>query len=830
MKKNDYDMLREAYDFLNRQMSQFEKTVEIEKAEYTLLKELGRYTGADKIQLTKYLDDTYILVNEWKLNEEFDAKRAAQGLIFINDRNWTKPLQEKQFIYIKDVEDMPDDLNTAYAEMKKEKIHSMIVIPVFDVEKMIAIITICNPAEESVQGVKEIQETLGNWLGCRMVKNDNRVEKTLSGLGGDYTAAYMINVDTDYFEIIINQKSNNVARQKKQLLFTDYLRIYADTYVLEESREDMKRKLCVSNLKKRFEEVDDFHFIFKTVPNSVGQTTFQAHAVKEYGEEGRYAVLGFRCVDDVIKKEREYQEQLDRAFQLARQQLRIITNAIPGGIKISEDDEKYSFKYVSEQYAAMLGYTVEEFMEASGGTIVGIAHPDDLESGIAEALRQYETSDNYAITYRMRCKDGSWKYIEDHGHKVYTEDGKIEHWNLILDKNELVEKTIALESEKKASAAKTAFLARMSHDIRTPLNGIIGLLEINRKHPDDVNLIHENNDKAMVAADHLLSLINDILELNKLGNEEVVLCEEVFSVRKLICEIKTIAEMRAAEEGIKLHLKGKYPQLQHPYIIGSPLHIQQIFINIITNAIKYNKPGGCVDCYFEETSLQEKKVCYNVIIEDTGIGMSREFLQKIFRPFTQEAQDARSVYQGTGLGMSIVKNLIDRMGGTIHIESQENVGTAVYVSLIFPVADEQEKIIPEKDEKSRKDLSGTRVLLVEDNELNREIARFMLEDEKMSVTEAVDGRQAVALFRDNPAYTYDVILMDIMMPVMGGLEAARAIRVLDKEDARSVPIFAMTANAFVEDKKKAYEVGMNEHISKPLDVKILLEKIAEYCG
>ncbi len=831
MKQNEkkYDVLRSAYDFLNQQMVQFEKTVEIKLAEFHLLREIGNYTQASKVQLTRYTNEKYLLVNEWENDKPYNAKRANQGLIFMHDETWTQTLKNKQFIYVEDVECMPEELMSAYEEMKKESIKSMVVFPVFDSDQMVAIITICNPGKDSVQGMKEIHETLGNWLGYRMIKYDNRVQKTLSGLGDDYTAAYMINVDTDFFEVIINKKSNNVAKQRTQVLFTDYLKNYADTYVLEESREAMKQELCIVNLRKQFEERKDFYFTFKTLPNEIGQTTFQAHAVREYGEEGRYAIVGFRCVDDIIEKEKEYQEALDQAYQIARQQLRIITNAIPGGIKISDDDAQYSFKYVSEQYAAMLGYTVEEFMEASGGNIVGITHPDDLESGIAEALRQYETSDNYAITYRMRCKDGSWKYIEDHGHKVYTADGKVEHWNLILDKNELVEKTIELESEKKANAAKTAFLARMSHDIRTPLNGIIGLMEINRKHPDDQKLIRENREKARVAADHLLSLINDILELNKLGDEEVILCEEAFSVSKLIDEIKTISEMRASEEGICLSLEGNYDQLKNPYVIGSPLHIQQIFINVITNAIKYNRPGGSVKCSFEEMTLPENKVRYDVCIKDTGIGMSREFLKEVFKPFSQESQDARSVYQGTGLGMSIVKNLVDRMGGTIHIESEENVGTTVYITLTFPVAEIPDDEKNEQNREKLQGLSGIRVLLVEDNELNREIARFMLEDEQMVVTEAVDGRQALGIFKENPAHTYDVILMDIMMPVMGGLEAARRIRELDKADAKTVPIFAMPANAFIEDKIKAEEAGMNEHISKPIDMKVLMEKIAEYC-
>ena len=384
----------------------------------------------------------------------------------------------------------------------------------------------------------------------------------------------------------------------------------------------------------------------------------------------------------------------------------------------------------------MLGYTVEEFMEASNGSVVGIAHPDDLESGIAEALEQYKKADHYEITYRMRCKDGSWKYIEDHDHKVFAPDGKIEHRNLILDKNELVQKTIELESEKKANAAKTAFLSRMSHDIRTPLNGIIGLLEIDRRHADDLQMLSENREKARVAADHQLSFINDILELNKLNDANVVLCEEAFDVRKLIREIKTITEMRAAEDGIQMYIEGDDTELKCPYAVGSPLHIRQIFINIITNAIKYNKPGGVVYYSFKEQVLPDKRAGYEVQIRDTGIGMTEEFLKNIFQPFTQENQDARSVYQGTGLGMPIVKNLIDRMRGTLRIESEAGVGTTVYVSLSLPVADkitstEHEQKRPEK----QVNLAGVKVLLAEDNELNREIAKVLLEDEKMIVTE-----------------------------------------------------------------------------------------------
>lgn len=827
--ENRYKVLKSAYEFLNQQISSFESTVELQSAEYNLLREIGRYVDAMKVQLTRYQDGVYFLVNEWKQNEEYQAGIMEQERVFTNDPKWTAMLKTERCVYIKDVEHMQENLKDSYQELKKEAIHSIFVLSVFDDNKLIAIVTICNPDTEKIEGIREIHEILGNWLGYRLIKNDNRIQKILSGLGGDYTAAYMINLDTDYFEVIINQKTNHAAKQKKEPTFEEYVRKYADKYVLEEYREPMKRELNWRNLKEQFITKKEFYFTFETGPNDIGQTCFQAHAVREYGEDGNYAVVGFRCVDEVVRKEREYQKELDKAYQLMKQQLDIITSAIPGGIKISNDDDKYSFKYVSEQYAEMLGYaTVEEFMEASGGTIVGIAHPDDLEGGIAEALRQYETADHYAITYRMRCKDGSWKYIEDHGHKVMNSEGKVEHWNLILDKNELVQKTIELECEKKANAAKTAFLSRMSHDIRTPLNGIIGLLEIGGKHPYDLKLITENRKKAMVAANHLLSLINDILELNKLGEDDVVLCKETFNIEKLIQETRTIIWMKAQEDGITIDLEGDYENLKYPYVVGSPLHIQQIFINIITNAIKYNKPGGSVYCHLKEIPCEENQVNYQAIIRDTGIGMSPEFLKTIFQPFTQETQDARSVYQGTGLGMSIVKNLVDRMGGAIEIESEPGVGTAVSISLTFQIG-ETPKESKKKTMTKDADLTGIRVLLAEDNDLNREIARFILEDEHMIVTEAVNGQDAVELFCENPEDTFDLILMDVMMPVMDGMEAARKIRQLQRKDARSIPIFAMTANAFAEDRQKAKEAGMNEHLSKPLDAAFLLEKIKEYC-
>ena len=654
--------------------------------------------------------------------------------------------------------------------------------------------------------------------------------RILSGLSRDYTTAFVLNLDTDEYEFVFNQETNHAQKHEELRAFSDYVDAYASAFALPEFRDVMRRELDSNVIKKHFETEDEYHFSFETSPNAAGLSCFQAHIVKEYEEGSHFAFLGFRSIDEIVQKERFYKDSLQKVNQELKHQLDMITSALPGGVKISNDDPEYSFKYVSEHFAQMLGYdTPEELMEASGGTIVDLAHPDDLEHGIAQALEQYSKADHYEITYRMKCKNGSWKYIEDRGHKIRKPDGMIEHWNLILDQNELVEKTIALESEKKANQSKSDFLSRMSHDMRTPLNGIIGLMDICMKHPEDRTLVDSSRLKARVAADHLLSLINDTLEMSKLENEETKISKEDFYLPDLLHEVETIAQMMADKECITIHFMDDPYSIPYPNLTGSSLRVKQIFLNLITNSIKYNRKNGSVDCFLKEEKQSDNRVLVDVTIKDTGIGMSEDFLKNIFQPFVQADQGARSHYKGTGLGMAIVKELLDRMDGTIQIDSVENQGTFIHVVIPFEIAEEP-AVVQEMSELPKENLSGCRILLAEDNELNREIAAFLLKDEGISVTEAEDGQQAVECFLKMPEGYYDAVLMDIMMPVMDGYQAARAIRGSGKKDAEMIPIIAITANAFVEDKRKTMEAGMDAHLSKPLNVQELMDTIRKFCA
>ena len=387
----------------------------------------------------------------------------------------------------------------------------------------------------------------------------------------------------------------------------------------------------------------------------------------------------------------------------------------------------------------------------------------------------------------------------------------------------------AVQAEK-ANAAKSNFLSRMSHDIRTPLNGIIGLLEVDAAHPENREQVDSNREKMRVSADYLMSLLNDVLQMSKLESGETTLAHEPMDLNRMGEEILTIVGQRAAESGITMAFDEHSDQATDLWVYGSPLHLRQIFLNIYTNCIKYNKVGGSITTLFQMVEKDEKTVTYRWTISDTGIGMSEAFLEHIFDPFTQENTDARSVYQGTGLGMAIVKGLVEQMGGHIQVSSRVNVGSTFVVTLPFEMAEPVQADASKEKDGAPADIRGMRLLLVEDNELNAEIARLLLEDKGAVITRVGDGQQALDLFREEPAGSFDGILMDVMMPVMDGLTATRAIRGLDRPDAKTIPIIAMTANAFAEDAAKCFAAGMNAHLSKPLDIRKVISTIARFRG
>ena len=383
-----------------------------------------------------------------------------------------------------------------------------------------------------------------------------------------------------------------------------------------------------------------------------------------------------------------------------------------------------------------------------------------------------------------------------------------------------------LTAAKKAEAAneaKTEFLQRMSHDIRTPINGIYGLINMADYYADDMEKQKEYRTKVKAAANLLLELVNDVLDMSKLESGEVVLEEVPFNLSKISEEVLVVIEQIAAEQNIRIVWEKK--EITHRDLIGSPGYVKRVMMNILSNAVKYNRENGqiYISC-IEIPSEQPEMTTMEFVCRDTGIGMTEEFQKHIFEPFAQEYTGSRTKFAGTGLGMAIARKLVEKMGGTITFESEKGVGTTFVIRVPFkidPDADKRE----EQKEVSEKSIKGLHILLAEDNELNMEIAEFMLQNEGADVIKAWNGQEAVELFRKSEPGEFDVILMDIMMPVMNGYEATKMIRSLDREDAKEVPIIAMTANAFTEDRIRAKAAGMDEHVAKPVDVELLIKVI-----
>ena len=698
-------------------------------------------------------------------------------------------------------------------------------------------------------------------------------------------------------------------------------------------------------------------------------------------QSGHYVRKQSTFMDISARKEAEeaHQLMLEEANRRAKLQLDTITKAIPGGFKISYNDPSYSFKYVSKEFAEIMGYTVEELMQVSGGGMAGLVNMHDALRELPKAREQYTYGNTHTMTYRVRCKNGNWKYVQDHGRKVYQPDGSLEYWCLILDIDEMQRKSFALnkvnailarerrqykealvqnaefffefdvtegliceefeekngfnpfkamgiqlpisynefnkkrrevlgirsllsdkdrywtteglleafsegltnvetefyysgrneyrrgnallsrdnqghvhafivcintsehrkseeeaklkllkayEEAERANLAKTEFLSRMSHDIRTPMNGILGMAKIARNCIHDEKRVIDSLNKINIAGKQLEMLINDVLDMSRLESGKTELTKEVFNICELLKNGGQPIVTMALENGIRL--KGNYCKIEHELVVGSPLHLLRVVTNILSNGIKYNKPNGLLEYWLEERRIDDEKSMYCFKIQDTGIGMSKEFMKCMFEPFSREHIDAGTKYQGTGLGMAITKELVELMGGRIETESEVGIGSTFYIEIPLEIASEHQKAKSSQSKKEDISLKHMKILLVEDNDINIEIAKYLLEEAGAVITTAKNGKQAVDIYRASEPHSFDMILMDIMMPVMDGFEATKAIRQLENEEARNIPIIAMTANAFAEDVKKAKAAGMNEHLAKPLNGDKVLSVIAKY--
>ena len=672
-----------------------------------------------------------------------------------------------------------------------------------------------------------------------------RKEKAvLEALCVDYTSIYYCDLMNDSFIPIKCAEYNNASAAIKRVAeqsqsYSASIQYYYDHFVIKESAPDFLEKLSVEHLKKHLSQNQRFAYRYRVNPNKRGQQYFEVQVVRLMEEDGFKVIMGYRYSDDLVAEQERLQTELENALAEAR-----LNNEIIGCIsqlywliyRIDLQKETYEEISASDETHRLTGRKgyISDILQFMLEKIAADEYRPMMREfwNVSNLADRLQDTDSIAIEYRTRA--GSWNLArliaqqrDAKGHAIsalYVVRKIDQEKKKELEyKQRLME---AAEEARRANVAKTDFLRRMSHDIRTPINGIQGMITIAEHFPEDLEKQTECREKIKEATGFLLDLVNNILDMNKLESGKIVLEHQPFDLLEVLERINDIARMNAASHGITV--KVDHSGIHHRHLIGSPLHLKQILQNIDGNAIKYNREGGSISCAAHELRCVDGRVYYQFVCSDTGRGMSKEFLTHAFEPFAQEDSSARTSYMGTGLGLAIVKQLTEMMGGTIEVESEQHVGTTFKVTLPFELDTEYPKHVQVAAPESEADFSGRRVLLVEDNALNQEIARFMLENAGMKVTTAENGKEAVEIFQDSNAYDFDLILMDVMMPVMDGLTATRTIRALPRADAQTIPIFAMTANAFTDDIEESHKAGMNEHLSKPLDAEKLLATIQRY--
>lgn len=577
------------------------------------------------------------------------------------------------------------------------------------------------------------------------------------------------------------------------------------------------RETFTENVANRELVSHEFRMVSRSGRN-VWVNSFREESVSV--DNRRIVIMSIRVVEDNRKRESELLNALTSGYD------RIIYVDMNQGryrvIKSERDGLDEQVCGTLEELGELLKWYGQEYVNPQENSFAELLNKLNIFANPGEKGGSYQT------IYRAGA-DGEYQWVQfqafyggamklETGHIILTFRFVDEEKKRELDANKILSDSLARAEE--ARQVKNGFLSRMSHDLRTPINGIVGMLEIAKKSKNDPKQIEECLKKISMSCDNLMSLVQDVLDMNNLESGNLELMDETFNLPSFLAEELVNISERAEKGGLTYaFLPGDF---QHPNIIGSPKHILQIFEHILDNAIKYNKPNGSITLSGREVSGSDQVATYEFVVEDTGIGMDPEFAKRIFEPFEQEHNGARTEYRGTGLGMSIVKRLVDQMNGSIAVESEPGEGTKVTFTIPFKVCQEAIDPAPENV-----DLKGLHVLLVEDNELNMEIARFLLESEGMVVVCAANGQESIDIFRQTEVNAIDIILMDIMMPVMDGLEAARAIRRLDRPDAETVPIIALSANVMDSDIKKTKMAGMDEHLPKPINTSLLLGAIAK---
>ena len=831
-----------------------------------LLESMGKYTEADRVYIFDWNSEAhecYTNTFEWckeGVKPQIDNLQKVPVELMCN---WQESFMRGRTVIIPDVEQVRRSMPYEYVMLKQQDISSVIAVPLFANNRLNGFIGVDNPAPGMGQLSVKLLTDIAGHLGCvrdnlqmmsllaqkqaslqQSLKELTREKKLLEALCTDYTSVYYCDLKADDIECI-KQDDVMYAGWTEQLktegtyTYTQSIRYYYEKCVLKDSAPEFLKKLSCAYLMKYLSHEERMTYRYQTTTSLAGHKFFEVQVVRTRWSEDEFkVVMGYRYIDDIVEDEERQKRRLEKALEEARQSNEIIS-AISKNYQLiyrmdleqdiyeevtSEEDMyrvtgrrgKISVKFTKareKMIAPEFQQRMKEFLDIK--TLPGrLAETEQIGVEYMSTLNNWYEAQ---FIVKRRSKEGKVTNVLYVVRQIDAQKAQELEYQKQLMK--------AAEEARRVNIAKTDFLRRMSHDVRTPINGIRGLLEIANHYPEDLKRQSECREKITAASDVLMELVNRVLDMNRLESGDFRPEHKPFNLRNLLEDMYSLVRGQAGECG--LYFTSAATEIRHENLLGSPVHIQQILINIMENAIKYNRSGGSVTVSCREMSATREQAVFEFICADTGRGMSEDFQKRLFEAFSQEEKSARTQYSGTGLGLTIVKELVEKLGGTIRFKSCLHEGTSFCI--VLPLDIDQFDIYRTLPKEEAYPYDQVHVLLVEDNETNMEIAEFALQNKGVHVTKAWNGQEACDLFGRSEPGTYDMILMDIMMPVMGGLEATRTIRGMKREDAKKVPILALTANAFVDDIEKSLQAGMNDHLIKPLEIDKILANIRKYC-
>ena len=792
-----------------------------------LLKHLGKALNGERTYIfeqneSHFDDNTY----EWVADGVEPEKENLQNVPPEVCASWYRNFSIGRHIVIENLGDIRETDPLQYENLKRQGIHSLVVVPLYDGKRIIGFYGVDNPPVKSMEYASNMLQTAAYFIVSSLKRRNlfrelqKRSYNVLHALSVDYLGIYEVNLDTGECEIYRNSRQLGLDwavhfKDGYQAAIERYISKCVVPQDQERLRAMTKKDYVLAQLRAK----KKFSVRYQVRDNFSALKYLEIHfSATEKTAAENCAIFAQRDVNAVVEQEEKYKLE-------ARQSLENILEGARTGIWTIELEEGCPPRmYTDRTMRLLLGVPDDIRPEECYRRWFSRIDPDYVEM-VEESVEEMLKSGRSEVVYPwnhpkmgkiyVRCGGVPDKTFKKPGVSLNGYHQDITDTMVTKRKQEQAIMEL-LEKVRWANSAKTEFLSHMSHDLRTPINGILGMLAILEKSQDDPERRRDCHKKIRVSTEHLLSLVNDVLQISNLERGRPAAVEEPFDLYDTLEDCITILSPLAEEREIRLELEES--SLRHNRVVGNPLYLKQILMNVIDNALRYNRPHGAVFVRAEETGFQNGTVRCRFVVEDTGIGIGEDFKAYIFEPFTQEHQGARTNYNGVGLGMSIVKKLVDQMKGTVAVDSQVGKGSLVQITLPLQ-ADQAWTARPAQEEGSvQANIAGMHVLLVEDNEINSEIVEFMLRDAGAEVVTAGDGKAAVDAFEASAPGAFDCVLMDLMMPVMSGYEAARVIRALDRADARTVPIIALSANAFEEDIALAKDAGMDAHLAKPVDI------------